>query len=96
MAEEIAAVREEVTKPPDYRVLIHNDDFTTKQFVVEVLMGVFNKSAAEASEIMWHAHQSGVGLCGIYPRDVAETKVSVAVEAAREKGYPLMFTIEEE
>lgn len=96
MGEEIAEVRGEVTEPPDYRVLIHNDDFTTKEFVVQVLMGVFNKSAEEASDIMWRAHQSGVGLCGIYPRDVAETKVNVAIEAARENGFPLMLTIEEE
>ena len=93
--EEIAEVHEEVTEPPDYRVLIHNDDYTTKEFVVQLLMAVFNKSVEEASEIMWRAHQSGVGLCGVYPRDVAETKVNTAMEAARESGYPLMFTIEE-
>ncbi len=93
--ETTAEVRDEVTEPPDYRVLIHNDDFTTKEFVVQMLMAVFNKSAEEASDIMWRAHQNGVGLCGIYPRDVAETKVNVAMEAARENGYPLMLTIEE-
>ncbi len=85
----------EVTEPPDYRVLLHNDDYTTKEFVVQMLVAVFNKSVEEAAEIMWRAHQSGVGLCGVYPRDVAETKVNVAMEAARESGYPLMLTIEE-
>ncbi|MFO7708692.1 MAG: ATP-dependent Clp protease adaptor ClpS [Desulfobacterales bacterium] len=93
--EEISEVRDEVTEPPDYRVLIHNDDYTTKEFVVQMLMAVFSKSAEEASEIMWRTHQNGVGLCGVYPRDVAETKVRVATEAARENGYPLMLTIEE-
>jgi ATP-dependent Clp protease adaptor protein ClpS len=93
--EEIAEVQGEVTEPPDYRVLLHNDDYTTKEFVVQMLVAVFNKSVEEAAEIMWRAHQSGVGLCGVYPRDVAETKVNVAMEAARESGYPLMLTIEE-
>jgi ATP-dependent Clp protease adaptor protein ClpS len=89
-------VRDEVKEPPDYRVLLHNDDFTTKQFVVEMLVGVFNKSLEEATEIMWRTHRSGVGLCGIYPLDVAETKVNVATEAARGAGFPLRLTIEEE
>jgi ATP-dependent Clp protease adaptor protein ClpS len=88
--------REELKEPTEYRVLLHNDDFTTKQFVVQMLMAVFNKSMEEATEIMWRAHQSGVGLCGIYPLDVAETKVGVATEAARDAGFPLRLTIEEE
>ncbi len=88
--------REEVKEPPNYRVLLHNDDFSTKQFVVQMLITVFNKSLAEATEIMWRTHQSGVGLCGIYPLDVAETKVNVATEAARDAGFPLRLTMEEE
>ena len=88
-------VREEVEEPSDYRVLLHNDDFTTKQFVVEMLMAVFNKSMEQATQIMWRTHQSGVGLCGVYPLDVAETKVTVATEAARDAGFPLRLTIEE-
>ncbi|RPJ72621.1 MAG: ATP-dependent Clp protease adaptor ClpS [Desulfobacteraceae bacterium] len=95
-AETDGEIREAVEEPPDYRVLLHNDDFTTKQFVVEMLMAVFNKSPEEATEIMWRTHQSGVGLCGIYPLDVAETKVNVATEAARDAGFPLRLTIEEE
>jgi ATP-dependent Clp protease adaptor protein ClpS len=94
--DEIAEVHEEITEPRNYRVLLHNDDFTTKEFVVQMLMAVFNKSVEEATEIMWRTHQNGVGLCGVYPRDMAETKVSVALEAARESGFPLMLTIEEE
>jgi ATP-dependent Clp protease adaptor protein ClpS len=93
---ELLEVRDETTEPPLYRVWIHNDDFTTKDFVVGVLMGVFNKSADEASRIMWQAHRSGTGLCGVYPLEVAETKVRVVTEAARENGFPLRLTIEAE
>jgi ATP-dependent Clp protease adaptor protein ClpS len=93
---ELSAVRDEVTEPPMYKVLVHNDDFTPKAFVVDVLMGVFNKSMDEATRIMWQAHQNGTGLCGIYPLEVAETKVRVVTEAARENGFPLKLSIEEE
>ncbi|MCU0562571.1 MAG: ATP-dependent Clp protease adaptor ClpS [Desulfobacterales bacterium] len=93
---ELSEVRDEVTEPPLYRVWIHNDDYTTKAFVVGVLMGVFNKSADEASRIMWQAHRTGTGLCGVYPLEVAETKVRVVTEAARENGFPLRLSIEEE
>jgi ATP-dependent Clp protease adaptor protein ClpS len=93
---ELAEVRDKVTEPPMFRVLIHNDDFTTKAFVVEVLIAVFNKSMDEASRIMWHTHQNGVGLCGIYSLEVAETKVKVVTEAAKENGFPLKLSIEED
>jgi ATP-dependent Clp protease adaptor protein ClpS len=93
---DLAEVRDEVTEPPMYRVLIHNDDYTTKAFVVEVLMVVFQKSMDEATRIMWHTHENGSGLCGIYPFELAETKVNVALESARENGFPLKLTIEEE
>jgi len=89
-------VRDEVTEPPMYKVLIHNDDFTTKAFVIEVLMAVFGKSLDDATRIMWQAHQNGTGMCGVYPFEVAETKVRVVTEAARENGFPLKLSIEEE
>lgn len=89
-------VQEKITEPPLYRVMLHNDDFTTKEFVVEILVGVFNKSVDEATQIMWQAHRKGTGLCGIYPYEVAETKVNIAIEAARDSGFPLRLTIEEE
>jgi len=94
--EDLAGVRDEVTEPPMYRVMIHNDDYTTKEFVVEMLVAVFNKSVEEATGIMWAAHRNGAGLCGVYPYEVAETKVKVAAEAARESGFPLRLTIEAE
>jgi ATP-dependent Clp protease adaptor protein ClpS len=96
MEGDLAEVRDEVTEPRLYKVLIHNDDFTTKDFVVELLVVVFNKSADEAARIMWQAHRHGTGLCGIYPFEVAETKVKVVTEAARENGFPLKLTLEEE
>jgi ATP-dependent Clp protease adaptor protein ClpS len=93
---ELSETRDEIAEPPLYKVLIHNDDFTTKDFVVELLVVVFNKSLEEATQIMWQAHRNGTGLCGIYPLEVAETKVRVVTEAARENGFPLKLTIEEE
>jgi ATP-dependent Clp protease adaptor protein ClpS len=93
---DLVEIRDEVTEPPLYKVLIHNDDYTTKAFVVEVLMKVFSKSMDEAARIMWQTHENGTGLCGIYPFEVAETKVKLVTEAARDSGFPLKLTIEED
>ena len=89
-------IEDKTTEPPMYKVLLHNDDYTTKAFVVEVLIAVFNKSMDEATRLMWHVHRSGVGVCGIYPYEVAETKVSLVTTAARENGFPLKTTMERE
>lgn len=94
--EVLAEVEEEVEEPPMYRVLLHNDDYTTMEFVVEVLMYVFNKSVEDASRIMLNVHQKGIGVCGVYTYDVAETKVNTVESLARENGYPLKCTMEEE
>jgi len=91
---DVSEVRDQVTEPPLYKVLIHNDDYTPKVFVVEALMKVFNKPMDEATGIMWHTHENGTGLCGIYPLEVAETKVNMVTEAARDSGFPLKLTIE--
>jgi ATP-dependent Clp protease adaptor protein ClpS len=93
---DVEEVRDEPVEPPLYKVMIHNDDYTPKGFVVEVLMKVFNKSVDEAEGIMWHTHENGTGLCGVYPLEVAETKVNMVTEAARASGFPLRLTIEEE
>ena len=87
---------DKVTEPPMYRVILHNDDFTTKEFVVHILVAVFHKSMEEANRIMWQTHDSGNGLCGIYPYDVAETKVKTTVGIARENGFPLRLTLEKD
>jgi ATP-dependent Clp protease adaptor protein ClpS len=89
-------IKEKVTEPPMYKVLLHNDDYTTKAFVVEILTAIFNKSIEEATHLMWHIHRNGVGVCGVYPYELAETKINIVTKAARENGFPLKTTIEKE
>jgi len=89
-------IQEDLEEPPLYRVLLHNDDYTTMQFVVEVLMVVFNKSMEEATLIMLNVHKKGVGLCGVYPYEIAETKVDTVDSLARENGFPLKCSMERE
>ncbi len=82
-------------KPRLYKVLLHNDDYTTMQFVIEVLESIFQKSPAEAYRIMMHVHTRGLGLCGVYPYEVAETKVGLVHDRAQEQGFPLRASMEE-
>jgi len=89
-------VDEKVEEPPLFKVLLHNDDFTTKEFVVNILQSVFNKTLDEATRLMWSVHRHGVGVCGVYPYEVAETKVNLVTATARENGFPLKTTLEEE
>ena len=79
-----------------YKVLLLNDDYTTMDFVVEVLVVVFHKSFESATEIMLNVHRNGVGLCGVYTYDVAETKVLTVEALARERGFPLRCTMEKD
>ena len=88
--------RERLKKPPLYRVLLHNDDFTTMEFVVEVLVQVFGKSEADAFRIMWAVHTQGVGVAGVYTYEIAEMKVERVTQMARAQEYPLLCTMEEE
>lgn len=83
-----------IKEPSMYRVLLHNDDFTPMDFVVQILETVFNKNNTQATQIMLDVHRKGIGICGIYPYDIAETKVSIVTEAAREHEYPLRCTLE--
>ena len=82
--------------PRRYKVIFHNDDFTTMEFVVEVLRHFFQKSEAEAAHIMLTVHKKGSAVAGVYTRDVAETKVSNVMEHAKEYGMPLLVTAEPE
>jgi len=86
----------EVKEPPLYKVLLLNDDYTTMDFVVEVLRFVFHKSVEDATRIMLNVHRRGVGICGIYPFEVAETKVNTVENLARENGFPLKCVMERE
>jgi ATP-dependent Clp protease adaptor protein ClpS len=94
--EVLERTRHETKKPELFKVLLLNDDYTTMDFVVEILETVFNKAPAEAYRIMMAVHTQGQGLCGVYPFEVAETKVATVVEAARGQGFPLRATIEKE
>ena len=87
---------EDVIEPPMYKVLLHNDDYTTMEFVVEVLVFVFHKPIEEATLIMLNVHKQGIGICGTYPFEVAETKVDTVHLLAREKGFPLKCSMEKE
>lgn len=83
-------------KPRKFKVIFHNDDYTTMEFVVRALEVVFNKSPAEATQVMLQIHKRGSGVAGIYAREVAETKVYQTREWARQEGHPLMVTMEPE
>lgn len=86
---------EEADKPRLYRVLLHNDDYTTMEFVVVILMEVFRKSAEQATAIMLSVHSKGVGVAGVYPLELAETKVDVVHARAAEAKFPLRCTLQE-
>ena len=77
-----------------WKVLLHNDDFTTMEFVVHVLVKHFHKGAAEATQIMLQVHRKGVGVAGVYSKEVAETKVAEVTDEARAEGMPLKLTAE--
>ncbi len=84
-----------IKEPRLYKVLLHNDDFTTMEFVVHVLETVFQRSENEAVRVMLHVHIGGVGVAGIYPYEIAEMKVAKATEMARTSEFPLLCTMEE-
>ena len=85
----------ETALPRLYRVLLHNDDYTTMEFVVMVLVSIFHHPEPAAVRIMLHVHQKGLGICGAYPHEIAETKVDQVHERARERGFPLRASVEE-
>lgn len=86
---------EKVERPRQYKVLLHNDDYTTMEFVVWVLMAVFHHDETRAAEIMLHVHRSGIGVAGVYTREVAEARVAKVEALAREHEYPLRCSVEE-
>lgn len=90
-----AKVREKLEEPRMFRVILHNDDYTTMEFVVEVLVRVFHKKAAEATRIMLDVHRRGRGVAGMYTYDIAQTKVNQVFLMAKEREFPLRCSTEE-
>ncbi|EPR31555.1 ATP-dependent Clp protease adapter protein clpS [Alkalidesulfovibrio alkalitolerans DSM 16529] len=86
---------DEIREPRRYKVLLHNDHYTTMEFVVRVLVEVFHKNEAQATRIMLSVHNQGKGVCGIYTAEVAETKVNMVHNLAKQAGYPLRSSMEE-
>lgn len=94
--EVVSETKDDIDEPSMYRVLLHNDDYTTMEFVVEILMLVFKKPPEEAVKIMLNVHHKGIGVCGVYPYEVSETKVKTVHDLARQHGFPLKCTMEKE
>ena len=92
----VTKTRPKTKRPSLYRVLLLNDDYTPMEFVVLVLQDVFNKSREDAMQIMLHVHQTGVGECGVYPYEVAETKVTRVMDTARKNQHPLQCVMEKQ
>ena len=92
----ITKTRPKTKRPNLYRVLLLNDDYTPMEFVILVLQDVFNKPREEAMQIMLHVHQKGVGECGVYPYEVAETKVTRVMDTARKNQHPLQCVMEKQ
>ena len=91
----VAESKEKVEEPPLYKVLLHNDDYTTMEFVVWILEAVFNMPEEQAIQVMLNVHLRGIGVAGIYTYEIAETKVGQATSLAREQEFPLLVTMEE-
>lgn len=88
--------KEKLDEPPRYKVLLHNDDFTTQDFVVYVLQKIFNHPIEEAIRRMYQVHYEGMTIGGIYPYEIAETKSNKVIRLARERDFPFMSTVEKE
>ena len=88
--------RETLQEPPRYKVLLHNDDYTTMDFVVMVLQTVFQKNTDEATRIMLNVHHQGTGIAGVYTREIAETKVAMVHQMAKQHQFPLRCSLEKD
>lgn len=94
--ETIEKPKVEFSKPRLYKVILHNDNYTTMEFVVEILMNVFHKNSLDAEKIMRDVHDTGKGIVGLYPYDLAYTSVLLVEQRAEEEGFPLKITMEAE
>ena len=86
----------ELEEPRMFKVLLHNDDYTSMDFVVDVLMSIFHKNAIEAERIMIEIHEKGIGVCGVYSFEIAQTKAQQVKQKAKQNEFPLLATIEED
>ena len=94
--EEELDVALELEEPQMFKVLLHNDDYTSMDFVVEVLTGIFHKSHAQAEQIMLQIHEKGKAICGVYSFEIAQTKAQQVKQKAKQNEFPLLATIEED
>ncbi len=92
----VTKTKPKTKKPSLYKVLLLNDDYTPMEFVVLILQRFFNKGNEDATRIMLHVHQKGVGICGVYTYEIAETKVTLVMDFSRQHGHPLQCTMEKE
>ncbi|MEO0369679.1 MAG: ATP-dependent Clp protease adapter ClpS [Pseudomonadota bacterium] len=90
----VETAQPKLKRPPLYRVLLLNDDYTTMEFVIRVLQSIFHHSEEQATQIMLHVHQKGIGVCGVYTREIAESKVEQTLQYAQENEHPLQCTME--
>jgi ATP-dependent Clp protease adaptor protein ClpS len=88
--------RPKLKKPPLYKVIMLNDDYTPMEFVIEMLQTYFSKSQEQATEIMLHIHQKGIGICGLYTYEIAESKATQVLDKARKNQHPLQIKLEKE
>jgi len=86
----------ELKEPSLYRVILHNDDYTPMDFVVDILENIFHKNRDEAEDIMWRVHEEGRAVCGVYIYEIALTKAEQVKKLARENGFPLLATVEKD
>lgn len=86
----------ELEEPKMFKVLLHNDDYTSMDFVVDILMSIFHKNVLEAEKIMIQIHEKGIGICGVYSYEIAQTKVQQVRQKAKQNEFPLLATVEED
>jgi len=92
--QEATKVELDLDNPPMYKVILHNDDYTPMDFVIDILMKVFHKNVDEANDITWQVHEKGKAVCGIYVKEIAQTKVYQVKSIAKANGFPLLATME--
>ncbi len=95
LAEPGTGLDQEIREPKMYRVILHNDDYTTMEFVVEILVKVFHKPVLDATRIMLDVHRKGKGICGVYTYDIAATRVAKVHQLAQKREFPLKCSLEE-